>query len=135
MNTLKISKAAAFRKPAAGSRFLAGISTNYPGLLLTLALIILWPLTQYLVVNNDPTIGQIDPNIWLLLLFSLICFLLLLGITWWLLGQIWAKLGLPVLNDMVSQFNNLQLWQQLGFYWASLCLLLLVAVGVLNAII
>ena len=125
----------AFRKLVVGSRFLTGTGTNYTGHLLFLGLLTLWLCVQRLILNSDPTIGPLDPNIWLLLVFSLISFLVLLGMVWWLLGKVWATLGLPALNNMVLQFNTLHLWQQLGFYWASLCLLLLAAVGVLNAII
>jgi|GEM_PF-1514700 len=135
MNILKISKTAAFRKQAVEGRFLTGIKENYTGYLLVLVLLTLWPLMQHLVTNGDPTVGHLDPNIWLLLLFSLISFLLFLGLAWWLLQRIWAGLGLPVLGDMVLQFNTLLVWQQLGFYWASFGLLLLAAVGVLTAII
>jgi hypothetical protein len=42
---------------------------------------------------------------------------------------------LPTLGYMVSQFKQLLLWQQLGFYWASFALLLWAAVGVLSAVL
>jgi hypothetical protein len=134
MNVLKISRAAAFRRPAAPNRFY-GVKNNYSGYVVILCLMLLWAVVELLVIPNDPTIGSIDPNIWLLLLLSLITFIVITGLCWWLLQRIWAALALPALNDMVLQFNSLLPWQQLGFYWASLCLLLMSAVGVLSAIL
>ncbi|MNY70658.1 hypothetical protein D3C86_2088380 [compost metagenome] len=49
--------------------------------------------------------------------------------------QFWISMGLPALGNMVSQYKELTVWQQLGFYWASFALLLLAAVGVLSAIV
>lgn len=135
MNVLKISTATAFRKPAAFTRFLTGVKINYSGYALLLFLVLLWPVAQLMVIPPDPTIGFIDPNIWLLLLLSLITFVVTTGICWWLLQRFWMSLGLPHFGNMVLHFKVLSLWQQLGFYWASFGLLLLAAVGVLSAIV
>ncbi|WEK21635.1 MAG: hypothetical protein P0Y49_10855 [Candidatus Pedobacter colombiensis] len=122
MNTLKITK-----YDVSGR--------NYTPYLLFGLCLLLWPLLQWLVMSSDPTIGFIDPNIWLLILLSLISFLMVIGLCWWLLQRFWMRLGLPLLSDMVLQFKKLELWQQLGFYWASFALLLLAAIGVLTAIV
>lgn len=108
---------------------------KYPAILLFGLLLLLWPFAQQLVMRSDPTIGFVDPNIWLLLLMSLITFLGITGLCWWLLQQFWTSMGLPGPGMMVLQFTALTLWEQLRFYWASFALLLLAAVGVLSAII
>ncbi|WP_316815855.1 hypothetical protein [Pedobacter nyackensis] len=135
MKTLKILKADPFRKEAAveGPHFKN--EANYMGYLITAILLLLWPVAQHLLIGTDPTIGFIDPNIWLLILLSLICFMVVVGLCWWVLQQFWLSLGLPLLGNMVLQFRELSLWQQLGFYWASFVSLLLAAVGVLTAIL
>lgn len=112
-----------------------GRRADYSGYLLLLILLLIWPLLQRLVRITDPTIGFIDPNIWLLILLGLIAFMVTTALCWWLTQRFWTNLGLPALGDMVSQFKELPLWQQLGFYWASFGLLLLAAVGVLIAIL
>lgn len=101
-------------------------SKKYFPVLLLGVLLLLWPLAQRLVMSSDPTIGFVDPNIWLLLLLSLAAFLIITGLCWWLLQQFWTSMGLPGAGDMVLQFKALAVWQQLGFYWLSFALLLLV---------
>jgi hypothetical protein len=83
---------------------------------------------------NNPFIGAIDPNIWLLIVLSMICFLLVTGMCWWMLDLFWLRLELPSLNSLLFNFNLLTPWYQLGFYWASFALLLSAAVGCLIAI-
>ncbi|SDJ97640.1 hypothetical protein SAMN04487898_105194 [Pedobacter sp. ok626] len=122
MNTLKISKADVSGR-------------NYTPYLLFGGLLLTCPLLQVLIMSWDPMMGFIDPNIWLLILMSLICFLAVTGLSWWLLQRFWTRLGLPLLTEMVLSFKKMELWQQLGFYWASFALLLLAAVGVLTAIV
>ncbi|WP_090778386.1 hypothetical protein [Pedobacter sp. ok626] len=99
------------------------------GLLLTL-----WVALPKLM-GFDETTGYIDPSIWLLILLSLITFLVLVATCWWLLQRFWMALGLPALALMVSQFKFLEVWQQLGFYFACFSLLLLAGVGCLVAIL
>lgn len=112
-----------------------GQKADYTGYVLLLILLLVWSLGHRLLVSADPTIGFIDPNIWLLLLLGLIAFLVTTALCWWLVQRFWMSLGLPALGNMVSQFRELPLWQQLGFYWGSFGLLLLAAVGVLMAIL
>lgn len=102
--------------------------------LLFIVLLLLWPIVQRIMISQDPTSGYIDPGIWLLILLAVICFLLLVGISFWLLQRFWMALSLPPVDTMVLQFKSMQLWQQLGFWWASFVALLLAAVGCLSAI-
>ena len=101
---------------------------------LLLIMVLLWPLGQHLIISTDVTAGYIDPGIWLLVLLSLISFLLIAGLSFWLLQRLWLGLGLPVIEVMVLQFKNLDSWKQLSFYWASFVSLLFAAVGCLIAI-
>jgi hypothetical protein len=98
-------------------------------------LLLLWPLVQRVVQFNDVTVGYIDPNIWLLVLLSFIVFLMMVGLVWWLLQRYWVTFGLPAIKNMVSQFNGLELWQQLKFFYALFALLLLAGVGCLVAVL
>jgi hypothetical protein len=96
---------------------------------------LLWPIAQQLVLNYDDTAGYISPgSIVLLMLISLLCFLMMVAIAAWLLQRFLVALSLPGLGIMVLQFKKLELWQQLGFYWASFFLLLLAAVACLSAV-
>lgn len=108
---------------------------NYLPVLLLGFLLILWPFVQRMVMGTDPTIGFIDPNIWLLILLSLISFLLFLGLSWWLLKVFWQAMDLPTIPHLVSQFKTLESWQQLSFFWASFALLLLTILGLVSAIL
>ena len=131
MNTFKIQDDFLYRAiPVKAKRM-----KNYLPVLLLGLLLLSWPLVQGLVMWSDPTIGFIDPNIWLLLLLGLIAFMMTVGLCWWFMQQFWMSMGLPALGNMVLQYKHLSLWQQLGFYWASFGLLLLAAVGVLTAIV
>lgn len=122
MNTLKISNA-------------SPLLARYGGYLLLIALLLILPLAQRAITLNDPAIGFIDPNIWLLLLMGFISFMMVIGLCWWLLQGFWMSIGLPGIGGMVSQFKELSAWQQLGFYWASFVCLLWAAVGVIIAIV
>ncbi|NQX43168.1 hypothetical protein HQN84_30245 [Pedobacter steynii] len=97
-------------------------------------LLLMWPLSQHLILSTDITAGYIDPGIWLLVLLSLISFLLMVGLSFWLLQRLWRGMGLPALAIMVVQFKIMESWKQLGFYWASFVSLLFAAVGCLIAI-
>lgn len=134
MNTLKIAKEQLSGKGLPDYKFTKRNGSNYMGYLLLGLLMLLWPFLQRMVRGSDPAIGFIDPNIWLLILLSLICFLVVIGLCWWLLHGFWISLGLPLLGDMVLQFKKMESWQQLRFYWLSFVLLVLAAVGCLNAI-
>lgn len=103
-------------------------------LLLLIVLLILWFITSCLLQYIDNGREGLDQNIWLLILLSLICFVTIASLAWWLLKHLWVMLGLPPLKFMVSQFSTLILWQQLSLYWLSYALLLLAALGCLSAI-
>ncbi|MBB5438152.1 hypothetical protein HDC92_001827 [Pedobacter sp. AK017] len=133
MNTLKIVKDEVSERNLFANRFIKTSGRSYVGYVL-LGLLLLWPLLQHWLMRSDPTVGYVDPNIWLLVLLSLICFLIVTGLCWWLLQRFWMSLGLPTLGNMVVQFKKMESWRQLGFYFASFCLLLLAAVGCLSAI-
>jgi hypothetical protein len=98
------------------------------------SLMLLWFIAPHWLSHIDETSGSIDQSIWLLIVLGLICFLGITAISWWLLHHFWISLGLPQLNSMALQFKRLELWQQLGFYWASFALLLLAALMSLIAI-
>lgn len=102
---------------------------------LFLVLSLLWPLAQQLVLSYDETAGYISPgSIVSLMLISLLTFLVMVAISVWLLQRLLLALSLPGMGIMVLQFKKLELWQQLGFYWASFFLLLLAAVACLSAV-
>jgi len=82
----------------------------------------------------DAQAGFIDQNILLLVVLSVIAFLVLVGLCWWILDRFWRGIGLPGVGLMVLQFRDLELWVQLSFYLGSFALLLFAAVGCLTAI-
>ncbi|MHA4896274.1 hypothetical protein ACXZ1K_16090 [Pedobacter sp. PWIIR3] len=97
----------------------------------------LWLLLHNIPWANfsiDPTAGYIDPTIWMLILISLLCVPILVGISALLLTQLWKLIGLPAPTNIVSQFNALPSWQKLKFLFASYALLLLAGIGCLIAI-
>ena len=106
---------------------------NNSGIFLTLVLV--WLTLPKLLAHLQPTVGLIDQGIWQLLLLSLISFIGVLSLSWWLLHRYWQILRLPALNTLVSQFKNLTSWQQIIFYWACFALFLLTAVGCLVAVL
>ncbi|MDQ7949496.1 MAG: hypothetical protein AAGB30_10685 [Pedobacter sp.] len=77
----------------------------------------------YLFASNT-TIGFVDAGIWQLLLIAFVAW----GISVWLsvraFSWILDSLSLPVLSDMVSQFNKLTLWQKLRLYFCLFACLL-----------
>lgn len=97
-------------------------------------LVMVWFFVPGFLNRYDAQAGFIDQNILLLMVLSVICFLGLLGLCWWLLDRFWRGIGLPGVGLMVLQFKDLELWMQLGFYLCSFALLLLAAVGCMMAI-
>lgn len=97
-------------------------------------LLLLWMFMPRLISWFDARAGAVDPSIWLLILLSVIAFLLVVALSWWLLHGFWLRMGLPAIGMMVLQFKSLELWQQLGFYWLSFALLLLGSILCLVAI-
>lgn len=132
MNTLKMSERHTSERSMADYRFTK--RKNFIGYLLLGLLVLLWPLLQRMISGANPVFGTVDPNIWLLIVLSLICFLVITGLCWWLAQNFWMALGLPLSGDMVLQFKKMESWQQLGFYWLSFVSIVLAAVGCLNAI-
>ena len=102
--------------------------------LLFIVLLLLWILTPGWLHQLDKTAGSVDPSVIMLVLLSLLTFLIVTALSWWLLQHFWLAMGLPTIGYMVLQFNTLKLWQQLGFYWVSFCSVLLAALGCLLAI-
>jgi len=98
-------------------------------------LILSWFTLQRAVQSGDLSIGVLDPSIWLLLLLSLICFITVTGISFWIIKRFAVVMGLPTAGSIILQFNSLEIWQQLSFYWASFALLLLAGVGSLSAVL
>ena len=103
--------------------------------LVGITLFLAWFTAQRIMQANDITVGVVDPSIWMLVLMSLICFVTLSGISYWLLKRFAAVMGMPTVGILVGHFNALEIWQQLSFYWASFALLLLAGVGSLSAIL
>lgn len=99
--------------------------------LVGLMMLFAWFALPKMMHSGDVTTGYIDQSIWLLILLSLISFLLTVGLCWWVLQRFWLNTGLPGLNSMVLNFRDLELWQQLGFYFACFAVLLLAAVGLM----
>ncbi|WP_316839126.1 hypothetical protein [Pedobacter gandavensis] len=103
-------------------------------LLVLFSLILLWIFAPSMIRLVDDTAGSIDQSIWLLVLLSLICFMLLSGLCWWMLQRFWLLQGLPSLPIMVSQFYTLSIWQQICLLWASFALLILASLATLFAL-
>ncbi|RYD92621.1 MAG: hypothetical protein EOP54_20515 [Sphingobacteriales bacterium] len=99
-------------------------------LILTLA----WLTLPYLITSLDRYAGLLDPAVLQLLLLACIAFVCMLGLSALLFKWLFSLIGLPSIQTMVSQFKNLQLWQQFVCYWASFALLLLGALLSLVAI-
>lgn len=97
-------------------------------------LLSIWTFSPVLLRFADDTVGNIDQSIWLLIVLSLMSFLLITGLSWWILQRFWFMSGLPSILSMVSQFNTLLLWQQISFFLASFALLLMSSTGVLIAL-
>ena len=103
-------------------------------LLLFTFLLLLWAFGPYWLNGVDGSAGNVNQGIWLLVILSMISFLMICALSWWLLQRFWLQLELPAIELMVSQFKKLELWQQLGFIWASFAALLFSAALCLNAI-
>jgi len=114
--------------------YMATVLKKIEPLVLFLLLLLGWSYGPGWLRLVDETVGNVDQSIWLLILLSLMTFLLISSLCWWLLQRFWLLAGLPSFVLMVSQFKTLQLWQQLSFYWLSFATLLLAALGSLMAI-
>ena len=103
--------------------------------LIGIILLLSYYTLQRVIQFNDLSIGVIDPSIWLLVLLSFMCFITVIGLSYWMLKRFTIIMGLPTVGNLVLQFNSLEIWQQLSFYWGSFALLLLAGVGSLSAIL
>jgi hypothetical protein len=103
--------------------------------LIFLILILLWPLVQHLTLAFGASSGYVDPGVLVLVLISLISYLLLLALGLWLLKGFIIYLDLPRIGVLVLKFKELDVWLQLGFYFACFALLLLAGVGCLAAVL
>ena len=110
----------------------SNIKFNPRHLLLLLCLV--WFIFPVWLHSNDPTAGYVEQNTLLLLVLSIITFLLIVGLCWWLLGHFWTLAGLPEFNKLIIKFYHLTSWQQLSFFWASFALFLLAVIACIDAI-
>lgn len=108
---------------------------NIESYLLGIILLLICYTLPKIFAQMDSTIGTVDPSIWMLIVLSLLSFLMVVGMSWWLLHWSWCALGLPKVKIMVLQFRDLELWQQLGFYLSCFALLVLAGVGALVAVL
>jgi hypothetical protein len=99
------------------------------------ALLGLWGISPELVHWLDSTAGYIDQSIWMLVVLSLISFMMVVGLCWWMLDRFWTSMELPRIGRMVTGFKEMELWVQLGFYLGCFALLVFAAVGCLAAIL
>jgi hypothetical protein len=103
-------------------------------ILMALALCVGWKVMQQTSWNSDLTMGYIDPSIWVLVLIALICYIVMIGLSAWIMIRLWTIVGLPAPQKIISQFNYLESCQKLKFLLAAYALLLLSGVGCLVAI-
>ena len=103
--------------------------------LLFVILVLMWPMVQQQLFKFDVTVGYVDLSILVLIVISLICFLGLIGLCWWLLQRFLLVYELPGFGSLVLRFNEMELWVQLGFYFACYALLLLAGVGCFVAVL
>jgi hypothetical protein len=101
---------------------------------LLIALVFIWLVFPVWLHSTDPTAGYIEQSTWLLLVMSIITFILVVGLCWWLLRQFWTIAGLPEFNELIIKFNHLTSCQQLSFFFASFALLILAAMSCIGAI-
>lgn len=103
--------------------------------LLLMLLLVTWCLGPKLLQWFDATAGSVDQSIWLLLVLAIISFLIVINLSWWLFKYSWQRLGFPSIHSIVSLFDLLLPWQQLSFLLGSFALVLLAALGSLNAVL
>jgi hypothetical protein len=103
--------------------------------LLMMALLLVWSVGPRLLQWFDTTAGSVDQSIWLLVVLGLISFLIIINLSWWLFKYSWQLVGLPPIHSIVSLYNLLSPWQQLSFLLGSFALVLLAALGSLNAVL
>lgn len=99
-----------------------------------LLLLAIWFIPAARIHSIDPMAIAPDQSEWLMVLLSLITFLIIMPLCWWLVDLQWRMLGLPAISKMVLHFNLFTRCQQLVLYYTYYALVLLVAVGCLIAI-
>lgn len=102
--------------------------------LLFFILLMVWIYGPGYLRFADGTAGAVDQSILLLILLSIMVFLFVLGLCWWLMLRFTQMVGLPSINNLVSKFYFLELWQQYAFYWLSFALLVLGSLMAIMAI-
>jgi hypothetical protein len=103
--------------------------------LLLMILLLVWSVGPRLLQGFDATAGSVDQSIWLLVVLGLISFLIIINLSWWLFKYSWQQVGFPSIYSIVSLFDLLSPWQQLSFLLGSFALVLLAALGSLNAVL
>jgi hypothetical protein len=111
------------------------VKSNIEYCLWGLIMALLWASAPKLFPLPNGNSEEMVTSIGLMVLLSLISFLLVLGLCWWLLKRFWIIADLPALGTMVLQFKTLELWEQLKFSFALFALLLLAGVGCLMAMV
>ncbi|MCX2432349.1 hypothetical protein [Pedobacter sp. GR22-10] len=97
-------------------------------------IIVSWNTLARVLLSVDATTALPDPGIWQLIYLSVLLFTGWLLLAWQLLHYFWHRLGFISFTHLVSHFNTLALWQQLGFYWASFALFLLAGIACVAAV-
>jgi hypothetical protein len=103
--------------------------------LLLMILFLVWSVGPRLLQGFDATAGSVDQSIWLLVVLGLISFLIIINLSWWLFKYSWQQVGFPSIHSIVSLYDLLSPWQQLSFLLGSFALVLLAALGSLNAVL
>lgn len=114
---------------------LSAMGLRIQPLVLASCLLLGWFYLPGVLHALTPTAALMDAGIWQVLLLAVICHLALLFGCWKLLAYAWQSLGLSPIEQMVSRFNTLSLWQRLRFYWASFALVLLAGIACLIALL
>ena len=110
------------------------LTEGYKGPLVFSIILLLYLGIRTALEYTDPVAVNALESTWLLIATSMLTFLVLLTLCWWLLRQSVLVLGLPEIMDLTYDFQDLKLWQQLGFYLVLFTLLLLAALVCLVAI-
>ena len=110
------------------------LTEGYKGPLVFSIFLLLYLGIRMVLGHADPVSVSALESTWLLIATSILTFLVLLTLCWWLLQQSVLALGLPEVMDLTYDFQDLKLWQQLGFYLVLFTLLLFAALVCLVAI-
>lgn len=97
--------------------------------------VLVWQLAPRMFPLAEGNSIEIARSIGLMVTLAWVVFVGLLGLCWWLLNRFWVSVGLPGVDCLVLQFRRLEVWQQLGFYFAAFALVLLAGVGCLAAVV